>query len=192
MLTRYKSFKAEAEVCGQVREISWEGGVLSVHGLTSFVEMSEVLKSMATGTVERFVMRDVGQPAPVVPTPPPPKAAPPKLGLGGATSVLNDLTPEPPPAPVAPVEVALVEAAPVDSDDLSAFGRMTRLGEIVDEVVRRGEGKDFTGMFAYLIKLKDSMLCPTLEKIEQTEGGPDGFEDRVRRHAKSKNIPGAL
>jgi len=205
----FKKFEAEAEVCGQTRTVVWDGESFFVRGVRSFVEVSELMAKLRHGEVSgwpasAFVgpgqapvaqaqAQATGQATPprqpVAPSPAlqaPEAPAPAQTPAPQTPPVIARSTPSQAPTPQAP------PAAALDPNDTAVFGRLTRLGEVVDEIVRRGQGPDYASVLAKVNQLKDSLLCPVLEKLEQTEGGPQGFEDRLRRQCRAKNIPGAL
>jgi len=74
-----------------------------------------------------------------------------------------------------------------DPEDMTVFMRLTLLGEIVEEVIKRG-ATDYEAVRAFVHRLKDSETCAVLDRIEKQ----GSFEDRLKRCCISKNVPGAL
>lgn len=209
MLQKFNTFSGEAEVAGQTRTVSWDGDMFCVHGITSFVEAAEIISFLATGkltgwTGDALKQMGSGSAPPKVVTPSTTVTAgpvvamkpAPKLSKGGEESVLppaaQEAKPTPAPAQAATEAPAAPAADPVaDDKDLTIFTRLTNLREIVEECVRRGKGKSFEELKAYVLHLKDSLACPALERIERAEGGPDGLVDRLQTMAFNKNVPGS-
>jgi hypothetical protein len=52
-ISNFKAFECEAEVCGVVRTLTWDGheGQLTIHGLTGMMETTEVIQQLALGRV---------------------------------------------------------------------------------------------------------------------------------------------
>lgn len=211
MIRNLKEFRADVEVAGQTREVSWHDGVLKIHGIQSFIEVAEVLHMLQTGQVTGWSAKDFmgGYPPswdkvpPGTPeqeaevtaqaakevTPAAPAAKPaPKLSKGDNASVLPS-----PPVETAPAEEA-AEAPKTNGKalGLAAFGRVSRLGEVVTLAVEMGKAESFEALKAFVQELMDSEMCPILEQKVQEHGGEEGFWDRMRVLAQSKKIPGAL
>lgn len=213
MIRNLKEFRADVEVAGQTREVTWKDGTVSVHGVTSFIEVAEILHMLQTGQVTEWSAKDFLSPqAPPPATPKPqtqhnaPEPArtapqPPKLSRGNAESVLP---PTPPTAPVSTPDATEGTAPSKGASEapstpangkapsLAAFGRVSRLGEVVDLAVQMGKAGTFDDLQAFVQELMDSEMCPILEQKVQENGGAEGFWDRMRVLAQSKKIPGAL
>lgn len=199
MLQKFNTFSGEAEVAGQTRTISWDGDMFCVHGVSSFVEAAEIISFLATGKLTGWTGDALQQMTPGTTTgrtqaatpneAQPPKPTP-KLSKGEAPSVLPPPPAEEKAAPAEPAKEAPAANPVADDGDTTIFMRLSNLREIVEECQRRGKAPDFETLKAYVLNLKDSLACPALERIEKTEGGPDGLIDRLQTMAFNKNIPG--
>jgi hypothetical protein len=73
---------------------------------------------------------------------------------------------------------------PVDLEDLSVFGRLTKLQEIVKELQRRG-AKTYEDVLARCKDLKDAEAAPVLARVADLEA-------RLRTCCAALSIPGAV
>lgn len=215
MIRNIKEFRADVEIAAQTREVEWDAGSgrLVIQGLKSFTEMAEVLHLLSLDSVFGFKPRDfAAQVDPTnantdrdtfttaqVPREPPSPArvlslveTPSKLSRGGEPSVT-------PPVAVPEVKAEQVPAvdptaAPVadKAPNMTAFGRVARLGEVVDLSIKMGKAESYDQLKAFIQELMDSEMCPILTQKVQEEGGLEKFWDRLQTLAQSKKVPGAI
>lgn len=83
----------------------------------------------------------------------------------------------------APIET---NGASPDQDvaDLSIFGRLTQLKDIVAEIRRRGAA-DFAAVQEQIAALKDAEACPLLDRVAN-------LDDRLRTCCAALQVPGAI
>lgn len=99
MISKFVSFKVEAEVCGQVRIVEWDAdpGFFIVRGITSMLEAAELIQKLSSGGVAAFgdetIERMVGTSFPPLTEEPKKQAGPPP---GTATIPIKQMKDKPP------------------------------------------------------------------------------------------------
>jgi hypothetical protein len=203
-----RAISAAIKINGNAYGINWTGHALTIEGVTSWKEVQQLLgiapEAAPPSTAEATVqLKEIFTEAPALLRGGPGSAAAPpltigikpKLTLGGAAPVvpptLSTMTSadikremdEEPPAAQAPVKAK----GTVISTDVSAYARMTLLGEIVD-AIRDSGAKTYADVWKFVEHLRDANISPAIDKIHK-----DGkLEERVRRQCTNKGIEGAL
>jgi hypothetical protein len=196
---KFKQFEVEAEVCGQVRTVSWEAteGIMAITGIHSFAEAVEILHELALGGVVSMGMEETptktaadDRAAPPVPTEEF-AAAENALQHQARSGMVPAAVPVTKPLdgkPLPKFEDKLASESPrmaaVTSDDMAVFGRMVKIGEVVEELRKRGH-HTYEAILAECRKMAGvGDVCPPVDQLHAA----GTLEDRLKVHLAGKGI----
>jgi hypothetical protein len=153
---------ADVDLLGVRVSGHWEAGKLSLSGIQTFEQLQRLLSALASPDTANA-------------SPAPTKSAGAHAN-GSTPSTSAEAPPSEPPAPL--------PSEPTEAADLSVFGRLTQLREVVTEIRRRGAA-NFLEVQAAIATLKDSEACPLLDRVAN-------LDDRLRTCCAALQVPGSV